>query len=469
MRFTFLIILLAWAPLTGFAQAAPSRSGKDSPTAATISQVPAANESAATIFPHAAKSRFWVGGQMNFIFQAHPEFSAKYSGPNSLNANGETAFSRLLTLYLGLEVRKNTEILVSLESAGGTGLSNALGLAGFTNVDVVRNPALGSKPYLARAMIRQIIPLSNKVTDGGRGSLAVAAEVPERRIEIRFGKFGMADFFDLNNVGSDSHYQFSNWTVDNNGAYDYAADTRGYTAGLMATYYSPRWVLRFAETLMPKVANGVDLDYNPTRARAENIELELHREPWQHHATTVRLLSYVNHANMGDYRQAVNAFLAGTDSKPDVTAHRQQGRIKYGFGVNAEQNLTRDMRTFARWGWNEGHYESFAYTEVNETLAFGADYAGTGWHRKLDKIGMAFVTNGISRDHQQYLKLGGLGFLLGDGTLYYGRENILEAYYNAHLWRGVFAAAGVQQIANPGYNRDRGPVTVPMLRMHLEF
>jgi len=38
----------------------------------------------------------------------------------------------------------------------------------------------------------------------------------------------MNDFFDMNDVGTDSHSQFLNWTVDNNGAYEYAADTRGY-------------------------------------------------------------------------------------------------------------------------------------------------------------------------------------------------------------------------------------------------
>ena len=143
--------------------------------------------------------------------------------------------------------------------------------------------------------------------------------------------------------------------------------------------------------------------------------------------------------------------------------------VKYGFGINLEQQLSANLRAFGRFGRNEGRHESFAYSEVNQTFAFGADYARDRWHHQHDKAGVAFVTNGISGDHQEYLKLGGLGFLLGDGTLSYGRENIFEGYYNAHLWRGIYGALDLQHLANPGYNRDRGPVFVLALRLHIEL
>src|SRR5262249_23987909 len=170
----------------------------------------------------------------------------------------------------------------------------ALGLAGFTNIDVVRNPELGPAPYLARAMLRQIIPLSKKKVEAERGPFALATSVPERRLELRFGKFGAADFFDQNSAGSDSHYQFLNWTADNNGAYDYAADTRGYTVGAILEYDDRNWSFRFGEMLMPKIANGIDLQWNLGRARAENYELEL-RPHLFGQKSTVRLLSFVNH------------------------------------------------------------------------------------------------------------------------------------------------------------------------------
>jgi carbohydrate-selective porin OprB len=172
---------------------------------------------------------------------------------------------------------------------------------------------------------------------------------------------------------------------------------------------------------------------------------------------------------MGLYRDANKAFLDGQDAKPDIVAHRQFGAVKYGFALNAEQELTRDLRLFTRFGWNEGQHESFAYTEVDQTISFGGDYSGRGWARPFDKLGVVFVSNAIKKDHQTYLKLGGLGFLLGDGNLNYGRENITEGYYNLHAWRGVYYALDLQYIDHPGYNRDRGPVFVQAIRMHVDF
>jgi high affinity Mn2+ porin len=422
-----------------------------------------------TMFQHSETSRYWVSGQDNIIFQYHPAFHALYSGTNSLQPHADYATSNVSTLFLGYELSKNTEAFLDLEEASGGGLSDALGLAGETDLDAVRNPLLSKWPYIARVMVREIIPLSGKTVKAERGPFALAAEVPERRLELRGGKFGVADFFDLNNVGTDSHSQFLNWTVDNNGAFDYAANTRGYTYGVMAEYYDSNWEFRFAEALMPTVANGPDLVWNLRRARAENFELGLHPKLFANHATTLRLLSYVNHANMGMYRVAVTNFLEGKTPVPDITAHPLQTTVKYGFGVNVDQEFPHHLRGFARWGWNEGQHESYAYTEVDETAEAGADLAGDSWGRKADKVGVAFVSNGICADHQQYLELGGKGFLLGDDGLNYGRENIVESYYNAHLWRGFFIGPDVQHINNPGYNRDRGPVWVPGVRFHLEF
>jgi len=238
---------------------------------------------------------------------------------------------------------------------------------------------------------------------------------------------------------------------------------------VIAEYHDRDWAFRFAESLMPKVANGPDLDWNLHRARAENFELEFRPRVVANHATIARLLSFVNHANMGVYRRAVDDFLAGKTLRPEIHAHPLQTTVKYGFGVNLEQELPRHLRGFARWGWNEGQHESYAFTEVDETVEFGADLTGNAWHRAQDKIGAVFVPNGISADHQHYLALGGIGFLVGDGALNYGRENIFESYYNAHLRRGIFAGLDIQHINHPGYNRDRGPVLAPGVRFHLEF
>lgn len=441
-----------------------------SPSAATPSESESTNtDPAPTMLNHSSIDRFWISGQANIIFQWHPSFPAKYSGPNSLRAESEQATSNVLTLYTGYEFNKTTEVVFDVESAGGRGISSALGLAGFTNLDVVRSPDLGQIPYLARLMIRKIIPLSHESEKAERGPLSLATKLPVRRLDMRAGKFSLVDFFDANAVGSDSHLQFMNWTDDNNGAYDYAANTRGYTWGAMVEYQDRRWGVRYAETLMPKIANGPNLDADLFRARAENFEFEFRHKFLPGRQGTVRLLSFVNHGNMGNYREAINVFREGRTPNPDVIATRQQGRIKYGFGANFEHPITDTVRVYGRWGWNEGRNESFAYTEVDQTATFGADLRGDGWGRKLDRVGVAFVANALSGDHREYLALGGQGFLLGDGRLTYGRERIIEGYYTFHLWRGVFASVDVQHINNPGYNQDRGPVLVPGVRAHIDF
>jgi len=384
----------------------------------------------------------------------------------------QSATTHIVTLYTGFELTHTTEVLADVEDASGGGIGNAVGVAGVTNLDDVRTVQgiqLSKAPYLARLILHQVIPLSSERVPGERGPMGLATSLPARRIEFRIGKFDLADFFDNNSSGSDSHLQFLNWTVDNNGAWDYAANTRGYTDGAMIEYDDRQWAVRFAEALMPKIANGINLDADLERARSENAEFELHGAVVPHRDGVLRLLGYSNQGNMGIYRVAISNFLARLTPTPEIAAHPLQTTTKYGFGINVEQPLNDWFGLFGRWGWNEGQHESYAYTEVDQTLLFGVDFKGQRWGRKFDRAGLAFVSNGISRDHQEYLALGGLGFLLGDGALSYGRETIEEGYYTANVWRGVFASFDLQHINNPGYNRARGPVIVPGLRLHLEF
>ena len=425
------------------------------------------------VFPHSESSLWWLSGQANIIFQGRLPFHSSYQGENSFHGSGEYKASEVGTLFAGLRrsrsVQFNTDFILDVEAAEGRGLSQALGLAGFTNLDVVRNPNLGGMPYLARYAIHQTIGLTRHTTGQEPGPFALAPSVPLRRIELRVGKMTLPDFFDVNSVGSDSHLQFMNWTMDNNGAWDYAADTRGYTVGGMAEYDDRSWSLRYGLMAMPVVANGIDLDWALSRAHGQNTEFELRKSLVKDRKGVVRVLSFVNRAHMGNYREAVAGYLNGVDAKPTITAHAHFSALKYGFGLNAEQELTANLRLFGRFGWNDGKTESFAYTEVEQTFEVGGDYAGTRWRRPVDKVGLAMVSNAIKRDHQNYLKLGGSGFLLGDGNLNYGRETLVESYYTLHAWRGLFYSADVQAIANPGYNRDRGPAWVGSARMHVDF
>jgi len=426
-----------------------------------------------TFFHHSQTSPFWLSGQANFIAQMHPRFHSPYRGPNSFNGAEEQAVSRLLTLYTGYELNDTTELVLDAESTGWSGLSQGLGLAGYVNLDVVRNPQLSSEPYLARLWLRKVIPLSDETVKAERTPLSLLTTLPVRRIDIHVGKMSLPDFFDLNSVGSDSDMQFMNWTVDNNGAWDYAADTRGYTYALVIDYEDRYWGALFATALEPTAANGDTLEWNPQKAIAQNYELDFRPPLVRDRSTVIRALAFTNFANMGDYHDAIDQFEENrkTMTVPNITAHRFNTTLKYGFGLNVEQELTEQARLFMRAGWNEGQHESWAYTEVDQTLCFGGDLRGDWWRRPKDKWGVAFVANGISRRHREYLALGGLGFLLGDGNLSYGPEEIMESYYNfpIPIARGIFGALDLQYLNNPGYNRARGPALVLGTRLHFEL
>jgi hypothetical protein len=438
----------------------------------------APDQGAPTVFDHSDTSRYLLGGQANIIFQAHAPFHSPYAGTNSFLSRGEYKTSLIGTIYSGFELNPNprfaTDAIFDVEAAGGRGLSEALGLAGFTNLDVVRNPNLGSKPYLARYEIHQVVGLSDRLVESSRNSFSLQPALPDVRLEMWVGRMSLPDLIDLNSVGTDSHLQFLNWSIDNTGSWDYAANTRGYTDALVLELTVRDLTGRYAIAAMPTVANGIDLDYAFHRASGQNVELELRGGPGTHfnplkRKGAVRVLGFVNHANMGDYRQQNQLFLAGKTSTPNITEHPLQTTVKYGVGTNFEQEVSNNGRVWGQFGWNEGQHESYAYTEIDQTIAFGGDYQMRKFGRDNDKLGLTFVTNAIKRDHQWYLSHGGLGFLLGDGHLNYAREDIVEAYYNYHAWKGVYYAFDEQFVAHPGYNQDRGPVMVESVRMHVDF
>jgi len=355
---------------------------------------------------------------------------------------------------------------VNPEVARGGGIGDAVGLAGYTNGDVIRNPSLGQEPYLGRYFFRWTLATGNGTEEVEKGENQFEGDRLTHRLVLTGGKLGVNDIFDLNTYANSARTQFMNWDLINNPAYDYAADTRGYSQGVSVEWIQPTWAFRIGSFLMPRVANGIDLDPHFSDSRGDQAEIELHTRLIGKQAGVVSLLGYRNVAKMGNYDQAV-----ASGNPPDIEATRQKGRVKYGFMLNAEQPLSDDGQTglFARLGWNDGRTESFAYTECDDHISLGAQISGAKWKSPKDQLGIAFASNGLSGPHRNYLEAGGLGFLLGDGRLSYGRESVFESYYQRDLGRGFSAALDAQFILNPGYNSDRGPLAVLSARLHYEF
>jgi hypothetical protein len=412
--------------------------------------------------------RIWLSGQINIVNQSHPSFHAKYSGPDSLSPDAEQATTGVATIYTGFRLGRNTEFIFDVESARGSGVSGALGLGGLLDLDAVTDRTATAAPYVARAHFRHTIAFSKKTEPATRNPLGLDPFLPTTRLEIRVGKMSVTDFFDSNSVGNDSHLQFLNYAIDNNAAYDFAANSRGYTYGALFEFYHPGWVARFAEMLEPKDTTGLTTNWNIARSRSENYEFELHPNLIKDRSSIFRVNSFVNHADIASYRDAINGYLSGQDPIPDINAHIKPGQMNYGFGANGEQELTESLRVFARLGFNLGGKEAFQFAEADRTFAFGADLGGKRWHRLQDRIGIAAAVNGLSEVHRRYLELGGLSYLLGDNGLNYSREEIFEGYYNFRVRQGVFAAFDLQHVRNPGYNSSRGPVWIFGLRLHLE-
>lgn len=410
-------------------------------------------------------SRLWLSGQVNLVAQGHGRFRSPYEGSNSFRSAASTKVSRVLTLYTGLRVSNNTDIIFNLEQTSGANLSGALGLAGFPNLDTVAVPS--TKPYVARALLHHSFSLGGKSVDVNRGPLQLAPRLPEKRLEVYAGKFSMPDFFDVNAVGGDSHFQFLNWSMNNNAAYGYPAETRGYTYGLVLEFHQPRWTARFAEALQAKADGPDEIDTRIARSHSEHFELELRASLLSKRVGVVRLLSFRNHGPLALYRDAIGEFQSNSVLVPDTTRQRRPNR-KYGFGLNLEQELTPDLRAYVRFGWAEGRAESLANTDANQALSGGFDHSGMRWRRPDDRFGCAGALTGISRDHRNYLALGGKGAVLGDGRLNYGWEKTMELYYTTKLRPGIYFSVDLQRISNPGYNRDRGPLFVTSLRLHLE-
>lgn len=409
--------------------------------------------------------RFSIHAQTTVINQTKPSFSARYSGDNSLSTARESMTSLTATMYMGMRLWKGATVFVNPEIAGGSGLSQALGIADATNGETFRigNPA--PKIYLARLFYKQIFAIGNSRSYQPDDFNQIGQYVPDRYFAVTVGKVSIADFFDDNKYSHDPRTQFFSWGLMDNGAWDYPANTRGYTPSVVLELVSPKHELRYGFSLMPLTANGNDMNWDISKSGSHTLEYtRRHTIGKGKRAGAIRLLGFYTTTNMGNYRQS----LALSPQNPDIKVTRAYGHTKYGLGINAEQDITDVLGCFFRASWNDGDNETWAFTEIDRSVSAGLSMTGNYWKRSHDNIGLAYVTSGISRPHRDYLEAGGKGFMLGDGNLNYAWEHLAEIYYSAEIVRDqLFVTGAYQFLLDPGYNLDRkGPVSVFSVRVH---
>ena len=401
-------------------------------------------------------------GQTTFIEQAHPGFAAAYSGPNSLDPSGEEKHTLSLTAFIGHTLWPGAALYYDPEVTMGQGLSDTLGIAAFPNGEGTRASSNSPVYDTARLFIRQVINLGGASSKVDNDQNQVAQNLDENRLTLTLGKLSATDIFDNNSYSHDPRTQFLNWALVDDGAWDYPADAKGYTGGFAVEWAQASHTLRYGIFMEPEIANELPLDSHIGKAYGQVLEWEQRYEA-SGHAGVLRPLVYWNRAHMGSYQDALDG-----SPPPDVTLSRAY-RSKVGAGLNWEQEVGDGVGAFARAGFNDGRTETWAYTEIDRALSAGVAVNGKHWGRPDDTWGLAGIASGLSGVHREYLAAGGDGFILGDGRLDYEPEEVLELYY---LWQPVKWLAvtpDYQFVQNPGYNRDRGPVSVFGIRAHSEF
>jgi len=416
-----------------------------------------------------ATHRFNLHFQGTYIYQYKPGFFAQYSGPNSLITKEEKTNSVTMTLAFGAKLWRGGELYINPEVAGGSGPSGAFGLGASTNGETFRVGNPEPTLYLARGYVAHTFPLGKDREFVPDAMNETGGNKPAEYVKLYLGKLCLGDILDNNEYANSPRTQFMNWCLMNNGAWDYAANTRGYTYTFTAVAKIGRITYKAAIATLPTTANGPELNTNLGEAYSLNAEVtRSYKAGRKKMEGNVRLLVYHNSGYMGSYTTALSN--RDTSGRPSVTLAQKPGGGKTGICISADQQLTPTIGAFLRLGWNDGQHETWCYTEVDQTLTAGVTFNGETWRRKEDNIGFAAIFNGISNQHRNYLGAGGLGFQLGDGSLNYKYETAVEFYYSYKPFRqGIWLTADYQYIANPGYNHDRGPVNVFSARVHVEL
>jgi hypothetical protein len=405
--------------------------------------------------------------QATYVWQRKYPFGAAYSGSHSLSPDREKSYSFTATAALGTRAWRGGELYFNPEVAQGVPLSALTGLGGFTNGEIARTSGSSPTFYRARLFARQTWGFGGGSEKLEADANQLAGSVDRRRLVLTIGNLSVLDIFDDNAFSHDPRTQFLNWSLMTHGAYDFAADARGYSWGLALEYFHDDWALRAGRFVQPKEPNQLALDPEIFKHYGDQIELE-HAYTLGERPGKLRFLVFRNVARMSRYQDALD-LAAQTGGTPDINAVRTDDQVKRGYGFNFEQKISSSVGLFGRASWADGRTETYAFTEIDRSLSGGVSLKGGTFGRPRDTLGIAFARNSLSTEHRDYLAAGGLGFFLGDGALRYRPESILEAYYSLNVAKDAWFSADFQRISNPGYNADRGPATVVSARLHYGF
>jgi len=413
--------------------------------------------------------RFSVHVQTTYTVMENNHFSSPYAGANSLLNFTRPKETFDATLYLGVRPWGGAEIWINPELDQGFGLSDTLGLAGYASGEAYKVGA--ARPYLRlqRAFLRQTFNLSGDKESVPSDLNQFATDTAKDRLVVTAGKFSVADIFDGSVSAHDARHDFLNWSVLDTGSFDYAADAWGYTMGVAAELTKGDMTARLGLFDMSNVPNSAQLDnFHQIQGIAE---LEK-RYSLGGKAGAVRLTGFLSRARMASFSETLAQTLPGMT--PDTAGSRKY-RSRSGFAISLDQALTDNLSAFGRLGHSDGRFETYEFTDIDQSLAAGLSLSGKalskfGWHRDSDAVGLAFVRNDISRTHAAYLAAGGLGPLIGDGQLPQKRpEDIVETYYSLALRTGAALSLDYQFVRNPAYNPERGPVSIVGLRLHAQY
>ena len=407
-----------------------------------------------------------VHAQTTYIGQYAAPFRSPYRGTNSLSPNlGRESLD--VTLYAGLRPWQGAEIWFNPEVNEGFALNDVHGVAAFPNADV--GPGF-SYPVanVQRLFLRQTIDLGPAMEKVAPDLNQFAMTQSNDRLVITAGKFSVGDIFDWNRYATDVRTDFMNLAIVGTATFDNAQDTYGYTYGGAVEWYQGDWTLRgglFDLSLLP---GKVGLD--PSWGQVQYLgEVERRYTLWGQPGK-VLFTGFLSHAKMARYNDVVALAELTGESAADVIPSVRRYTNRSGISMNFEQQITPDLGIFGRAGIANPNVEDYEVTDADRTAVLGLSQSGNPWGRANDTFGLAGVVNSISSAHQAFFNAGGLGIVVGDGILPHpGLEQVLETYYKYAVSSLLWVTLDYQFVQNPGYNRDRGPVSVAAIRLHAEF